>query len=180
MWLGSVIFGIERSSASVYGIRMCSNSVAVGACLDDLTGVHHDHVVGAAGDDAEVVGDEDHRHEALALLVFEQVEHLRLHGDVERGGGLVGEEELRAARERDRDAHALAQSARQLVRVLAHASLRIGDADRREQATASSSANSRVTSRCVWIDSVICLPIFITGLSDVIGSWNTIAMCAPQ
>ena len=37
-----------------------------------------------------------------------------------------------------------------------------------------------MTSRWVWIDSVICLPIFITGLSEVIGSWNTIAMCAPQ
>ena len=30
--------------------------------LDDLAGVHHGDLVGAAGDDAEVVGDEDHRH----------------------------------------------------------------------------------------------------------------------
>ena len=108
----------------MYGIFMCANSIAGGRLLDDLTGVHHDHVIGAAGDDAEVVGDEDHRHEALALLVFEQVEHLRLHRDVERGGGLVGEEELRPGGERDRDAHALAHAARQLMRVLAHASLR--------------------------------------------------------
>ncbi len=28
--------------------------------------------------------------------------------------------------------------------------------------------------------SVICLPIFITGFSDVIGSWKTIAMSLPQ
>ncbi len=46
--------------------------------------------------------------------------------------------------------------------------------------TASSLAKSRVTSRWVWIDSVICLPIFITGFSEVIGSWKTIAMCEPQ
>ncbi len=31
VWLGSAIFGIERSSASVYGICMSENSVAVGA-----------------------------------------------------------------------------------------------------------------------------------------------------
>ena len=46
--------------------------------------------------------------------------------------------------------------------------------------TASSLANSRVTSRWLRIDSVICLPIFITGFSEVIGSWKTIAICAPQ
>ena len=31
VWLGSAILGIERRSASVYGMRMSSNSVAVGA-----------------------------------------------------------------------------------------------------------------------------------------------------
>ena len=37
-------------------------------------------------------------------------------------------------------------------------------------------------SRSVWTssDSVICLPIRITGLSDVIGSWKTIDICVPQ
>ena len=45
---------------------------------------------------------------------------------------------------------------------------------------ASSSPNCLVTSRWVWIASVICLPIFSTGLSEVIGSWKTIAMLAPQ
>ena len=46
--------------------------------------------------------------------------------------------------------------------------------------TVSSWANVRVTSRCVWIDSVIWLPTFMTGLSDVMGSWKTMPMCAPQ
>ncbi len=101
--------------------------------LHDLSRVHHDHVVGAAGDDAEIVGDEHHRHEALALLRFEHVEHLRLHGDVERRRRLVGEQQLRAGRERDRDAHALAQAAGELVRVVAHAPFGVGDADRREE-----------------------------------------------
>ena len=29
-------------------------------------------------------------------------------------------------------------------------------------------------------DSVICRPIFMTGFSDVIGSWKTIAISVPQ
>ena len=29
-------------------------------------------------------------------------------------------------------------------------------------------------------DSVICVPIFITGFSDVIGSWKIIAISVPQ
>ena len=56
----------------------------------------------------------------------------------------------------------------------------IGHAHRREQVLGELVGELRVTSRCVWIDSVIWLPIFITGFSDVIGSWKTIAMCAPQ
>ena len=50
--------------------------------------------------------------------VVEQVEHLRLHGHVERGRRLVGDQELRVARERDRDHHALAHAARVAVRVV--------------------------------------------------------------
>ena len=50
----------------------------------------------------------------------------------------------------------------------------------RSSATAVSGPRSR--SRSVWTssDSVICLPMRITGLSDVIGSWNTIDICVPQ
>ena len=42
-------------------------NVARGALLDHAAGVHHHHPVGHAGDDAEVVGDHDHRHAELAL-----------------------------------------------------------------------------------------------------------------
>ena len=105
----------------------------VGAFSTTLPGVHHRDVVGPPGHDAEVVGDEDHRHVPLALLRLEQVEDLRLHGHVERGGRLVGEQQLRAARQGDRDHDPLAHAAGQLVRVLAQAPLGLGDADRREQ-----------------------------------------------
>ena len=46
--------------------------------LDDLAGVHHEHALRDFGDDAEVVGDQDQRHAALALQAQQQGEHLRL------------------------------------------------------------------------------------------------------
>ena len=48
------------------------------------------------------------------------------------------------------------------------------------RATAVSLA-SRLSIRRWWVsDSVIWWPIFITGLSEVIGSWKTMAISAPQ
>ena len=97
---------------------MFANS-ATGRCLlDDAARVHHGDLVGSTCDDAEVVGDEDHRHVAVTLLLCEQIEDLVLNRDVERGGRLVGEEEVRTACERDRDAHALAHAARHLMGVV--------------------------------------------------------------
>src|SRR6185503_12599981 len=49
--------------------------------------------------------------------VGEQVEHLRLHRDVERRHRLVADQQLRAERERARDADALALAAREAVGV---------------------------------------------------------------
>ena len=101
-----------------------------GRLLDDAAGVHHDDVVGAVGHHAEVVGDEDHAHGPLALLGGQEVEDLGLHGDVEAGGGLVGQEQLGPARQGDGDHDPLAHAARELVGVVAHALLGGGDADR--------------------------------------------------
>ncbi len=65
--------------------------------LDDLAGVHHLDPVAEAGHHGEVVRDEQHRHAGLALEFLDQGEDLRLHRDVERGGRLVGDEDVRAA-----------------------------------------------------------------------------------
>ena len=54
---------------------------------------------------------------SLCAQVLEQVEHRRLHRDVERRDRLVGDEELGLERERARDADALALAARELPRV---------------------------------------------------------------
>jgi hypothetical protein len=47
----------------------------------------------------------------------DQLQDLRLDGDVQRGGGFVGDQQRRLAGQRHGDHHALAHAARQLVRV---------------------------------------------------------------
>jgi hypothetical protein len=47
-------------------------------------------------------------------------------------------------------------------------------------ANAVSCAYWREMSRWKRNDSVICFPTFMTGLSAVIGSWNTIDISVPQ
>ncbi len=42
------------------------------------------------------------------------------------------------------------------------------------------SASARSIPRCRRSDSVICLPIFFTGLSAVIGSWKIMLNSAPH
>ena len=101
--------------------------------LDDPARVHDDDLVGPVRHDPEVVGDEHHRHRALALLVREQVEDLRLDRHVEPRGGLVREEQLRARR-RARSRSSRAGASRPTARAGRRAGAwRVGDADRVEQ-----------------------------------------------
>ena len=104
-----------------------------GSLLDHPSGIHHRHAVGHFGDRAHVMGDHQDRRAELLLDVVEQLEDLRLHGDVQRRGRLVGDQQLRPAADRHRDHHPLAHAARQLVRIAARAPLRLGDADPVEQ-----------------------------------------------
>ena len=101
--------------------------------FDDAAGIHHRHLVGAAGDDAEIVGDDDHRHVAAALFARQQIEDLRLDRHVERGGRLVGDQQFRFAGQRDRDRDPLPHAAGKLMRVLHQPLLRRGNADRGQQ-----------------------------------------------
>ena len=86
-----------------------------------------------AGDDAEVVGDQQHSHAAAGLEFGQQRQHLRLDGHVEGGGGLVGDQQFRFAGERHRDHHALFHAAGELERIGIEALGGIRDADRLQQ-----------------------------------------------
>ena len=97
--------------------------------LDDLAVLHHADPVGDLAHDAEIVGDEQHRHAEAGLQVLQQRQDLRLHGDVERGGRLVGDQQVRLVGERHRDHDALALPAGELVRIACEPAVRIGNAD---------------------------------------------------
>src|SRR5581483_1991656 len=90
--------------------------VVARADLDRAAEVHDHHAIRDVPHDVQVVGDEDVGEAELALQVLQQVEDLRLHGDVERGHRLVADDQLRVDRERARDADALALAAGELVR----------------------------------------------------------------
>ena len=94
-----------------------------------LARVHHRDPIGDLRHHAEIVGDQDQAHARLGLQLLQELEDLRLDGDIERGGRLVGDQHLGAQRQRHRDHHPLALPARELVRVVGGAPLRLPDAD---------------------------------------------------
>ena len=110
---------------------------------------------------------------SLPLQVAQQVQHLRLDRHVERRHGLVGDQQLRAQRERARDADALALAAGELVRV-AVVVLRV-QPDRLHQPLHLAFALALVGNSS-WIanGSAMIEPIVLRGFSDEYGSWKII------
>jgi hypothetical protein len=92
------------------------------------------------------VRDEHDGNAELALNLRKQVKDLCLDGDVERGGGLVGDDELGRAHQRHGDHHALAEPARELMRILLEPLRRRGDADALEE---MDGAVARGAARCL-------------------------------
>ena len=126
-------WGIAASRPFRVRVLWAREQVVDGRLLHHLARVHHHDARAEIGDHAEVVGDEDHRHPEPRLERSQQVEDLRLHGDVECGRGLVGDQEARLARERECEQGALAHPARQLVGIVLDPTLGVGDADEVEQ-----------------------------------------------
>ena len=97
--------------------------------LDDLGGVHDRDLVGHFGDHPEVVGDEPDRHADLLLEAAEDVEDLGLDRHVERGGRLVGDQQLGATDQGHGDHDPLLHAARHFVGVVVDPALGGGDPD---------------------------------------------------
>ena len=70
-----------------------------------------------------------HYLDAVDGMGVETLQNLCLDGHVQCGGGLIADQDLRVAGHRNGDDDALAHTAGELVRVLAEADLRVGDAD---------------------------------------------------
>ena len=103
------------------------------ALLDDVALEHDGDAVSHVGHHAHVVRNQQDAGVELVLQRAEEVEDVGLHRDVEGGGGLVGDDDGRVARERHGDHHALPHTAGELVGELLRAALRVGDAHRFEQ-----------------------------------------------
>jgi hypothetical protein len=99
------------------------------AGLHHLARIHHHHLVAQFRDQPQIVGDDDHGRLQFALQFAQQMDDLRLHGDVERRRRLVRQQQRRVHQKRHRDAGALAHAAGEMVRILVDARGRIGDAD---------------------------------------------------
>ena len=84
-----------------------------GARLHDLAGVHDVHIIGDFGHNAQVVGDVDDRDAALFLDGADQLQDFGLNGHVQSGGGLITDEQVGVAGQRDGDDHALPHTAGQ-------------------------------------------------------------------
>ena len=121
--------------------------------LDDLACIHQRHAMRHAGDDGEVVRDQQQAHALLFLQGFEQVEDLRLDGHVERGRGLVGDQKVGFGRERHRDHDALLLPARHAKRVVVDAPRRLRNADLAEPLDRLR-ARSGATQWCVRLNGL--------------------------
>ena len=95
--------------------------------FDDAAVLHHGDVVADLRGDAQIMGDEQQRDAEPGLDLVEQFQHLRLHRDVERGDGLVGDQHVGIERQRARDGDALALAAGELMRIARDG---VGAADR--------------------------------------------------
>ena len=62
--------------------------------FDNASAAHHGDVVCKAADKVQVVSDVEHGHVVRLLQTRQQIENLRLHGDIQGGGRFVGNQEL--------------------------------------------------------------------------------------
>lgn len=115
-----------------------------GPLLHHSAVAHHRHAVGQSAHHRQVVADHDEAG-ATALHFRKQVEDLRLHGDIQRGGRLVGDEQRWIQRDRRRDQRTLALAAGELVRQLPGTQLWVGHPHGSEQLDHPSGTPGAVT-----------------------------------
>jgi hypothetical protein len=88
-----------------------------GPVFGGAASVEHQNVVADLRGEPQVVRDEHHRGVLALLHLGDEPHDARLDRHVERGGRFVRDDQLRAAREGERDQHALAHAAGELMRI---------------------------------------------------------------
>src|SRR5215469_5601884 len=85
--------------------------------LDDSPLLHYRDAIAYLRRDTQVVGDEQHRQVQPLPDFVEELQHLRLHRNIERGNRFVSDEQVGFDSQRASDADALALAAGELMRV---------------------------------------------------------------
>src|SRR5690606_25927566 len=109
--------GRGGNEQSRVGVARMVEDVGRRPVFDDPAGVHYHDLVGDGAHDRKVVRNEEIGEPEAVAQVGEEVEDLRLDGDVERGDRLVGNDQLGPDHECAGDGNALALTAGKLVRV---------------------------------------------------------------
>nr|GFD31762.1 hypothetical protein [Tanacetum cinerariifolium] len=109
----AVRLGIDQQAA-VCVLRVAEQGMTVGL-FDDFAGTHHADPLCDAPDQIEVVADQQQRHPQPRLQRFQQLQDLYLHGHVQRGGGLVSNQQVGFVGQRHGNHHPLPLTSGQLM-----------------------------------------------------------------
>jgi len=109
-----------------------AENVVDGAAFHDLALVDDHDLVGQIGDDAEIMGDQQHRQAELLAQILDQFQNLRLHRNVQRRRRFIGDDEAGPAHQCHGDHRPLPEPARKLKRVKPHGVGRIGESNQAE------------------------------------------------
>ena len=135
--------------------------------------------MGNAAHQIQVVADQQQRHAQAFLQFLEQQQDLALHRDVERGGWLVGNQQLRLVGQGHGNHHPLALTAGELVRLGFEAFVWLLNTDQFQQLQGALVAALPLNPLCTST-SRLCFSMVCSGLSEVIGSWKIMAIRLPR
>ena len=91
--------------------------------------LHDGYAARRSANNGEIVRDEEDGEIVGAAQIVEESDDLGLDGDVEGGGGLVGDEEARAVDDGHGDQDALALASGELVGIVVVAAFGVGEGD---------------------------------------------------
>ncbi len=89
----------------------------------------HQQPVGALRGQRQIVGDKQHGGAGFPAQEIQQIENALLHRHIQRAGGLIGNDHVRAQGNGDGNQHALFHPAGELMGILLHALFGVAQAD---------------------------------------------------
>ena len=108
--------GIEFEQRLRIGVLRIAEHLAREPLLHHFTVLHHGDEIADLRGDAQIMRDEDDGEAEPLAQLREQLQHLRLHGNIERRDRLVGDQHVRLQRQRAREPDALPLAAGEFMR----------------------------------------------------------------